>query len=170
MHNSFLYTIGHGTRKAEDFLTLLKTYEIDFLADVRSIPRSRFNPQYNQKTLQKFLAEHNITYVFLGDALGGRPQDPDCYDSLGKIDYAIVKKKLFFRQGIERLKIAHQKKIPLALMCSESKPHECHRSRLIAVALNEEQVSVMHIDEKGLLKDQAEVMRLVRAEGSGNLF
>ncbi|MDF2456652.1 MAG: hypothetical protein K0R51_2645 [Cytophagaceae bacterium] len=162
MQGGRIYTIGHGTRKAEDFLALLKAHDIQYLVDVRSVPRSRFNPQYNQKTVQQFLESKGITYVFMGDQLGGRPQNEDCYDSNGHVNYEAVNKKEFFKKGIERLKSAHDKKLTIALMCSESKPQECHRSRLIGVALSEEQLDVIHIDEKGALKNQQDVMRLVK--------
>jgi len=170
MHSGTLYTIGHGRRQAEDFLALLKTFDIHYLVDVRSVPHSRFNPQYNQKTLKQFLESKGITYVFMGDQLGGRPQDAACYDSAGHINYQAVKKKEFFKEGLERLKTAHDKNVKIALMCSESKPQDCHRSRLIGIALSEEQVDVSHIDEKGTLKSQQEVMHLISGERSGSLF
>ncbi len=162
MHSVSLYTIGHSTRPAEDFLALLKTYGIQYLVDVRSIPRSRFNPQYNQKALKQFLESNGIAYVFMGDELGGRPQDEACYDSRGHVNYQVLKEKVFFKNGIERLKTAYHKKLTIALMCSESKPQDCHRSRLIGAALSEEQVEVRHIDEKGDMKSQQEVMQLVK--------
>jgi uncharacterized protein (DUF488 family) len=165
-----IYTIGHSTRLAEDFLHLLKSHGIQYLVDVRSVPKSRFNPQYNQKALQQFLSANGIAYVFMGDTLGGRPQDPACYSTEGKIDYAKVKRQPFFLEGIARLKNAHQKNLVLALMCSEGKPQECHRSRLIGEVLREQQLELKHIDEKGLLKTQEEVMRLTTDERSGNLF
>ena len=82
-----IYTIGHGNRKSEDFLTLLKHYEIQYLIDVRSQPYSKFNPQYNQNELKFFLERNNIKYIFMGDSIGGRPDDKSCYDFEGKVDY-----------------------------------------------------------------------------------
>ncbi|WP_240348009.1 DUF488 domain-containing protein [Longitalea arenae] len=152
-----LYTIGHGRRKSDDFLALLKEYGIEYLVDVRSQPFSRFNPQYNQNALKRFLEEHAITYVFMGDELGGRPKDASCY-SHGKIDYEKVKEKDFFKKGINRLKTAYNKNIRLAIMCSESKPGECHRARLIGRYLANDLINVHHIDESGSIKDQATVM------------
>lgn len=147
-----LYTIGHGVRKAEDFLELLKRYHIDYLIDVRSVPYSRFNPQYRQATLKSFLEANGITYISMGDTLGGRPKDPSCYNEKGRVDYSVVSTKPFFREGIGRLKNAYAKDISLAIMCSESKPMECHRTHLIANALEAESIEVVHIDEKGMLR------------------
>lgn len=168
MNHIPIYTIGHGTRKAEDFLLLLKTYGILYLADVRSRPYSRFNPQYNREQLDGFLSLHDIKYVFMGDELGGRPGDPDCYDENGKINYDILAVKSFFESGIERLKTAYAKRIPLAIMCSEGRPAACHRSKLIGKTLLRHQVPVMHINEKGMLQSQEEIMYELNKGFSGN--
>jgi uncharacterized protein (DUF488 family) len=158
MDNKQLYTIGHGSRKQADFLALLKDFGIQYLVDVRSQPFSKFNPHFNQNELKFFLEKNGIKYVFMGDTLGGRPKDSSCYDSEGKVDYEAVKTKDFFLQGIERLKIAYSKDINVVIMCSESKPCECHRSKLIGKVLNIENIVLKHIDEKGKIKDQSVVI------------
>lgn len=153
-----LYTIGHGNRKSEDFLALLKEFGIEYLIDVRSQPYSKFNPQYNQNELKFFLERNGIKYVFMGDNIGGRPKDTSCYDDEGKVDYEAVKTKEFFINGVERLKTAYNKDINVVIMCSESKPCECHRSKLIGRVLNTENIILKHIDENGKVKDQATVI------------
>lgn len=158
MRKSSLYTIGHGNRKKDEFLDLLKEFGIAYLIDVRSQPYSKFNPQFNQHDLKLFLEDNGIKYVFMGDSIGGRPKDISCYDETGKVNYEIIKTKGFFIDGIMRLKIAYSKNINVVIMCSESKPCECHRSKLIGRVLNAENISLKHIDEKGRLKDQATVI------------
>jgi len=158
MEKKALYTIGHGNRKPEDFLALLKEYGIQYLIDVRSQPYSKFNPQFNQNDLKFFLERNNIKYVFMGETIGGRPKDRTCYDDENKVDYEVVKTKEFFLQGISRLKTAYEKDINVVLMCSESKPCECHRSKLIGKVLNNDNIILKHIDEKGKLKDQNTVI------------
>jgi uncharacterized protein (DUF488 family) len=152
-----IYTIGHGSRRAEELLELLEKYNIAYLVDVRSQPYSKFHPQFSKENLQHFMEEHNIRYVFMGDALGGRPTNPDCYKN-GKVDYDILKTKDFFRKGIDRLKTAYEQDLSIAIMCSERNPAECHRTKLIGRVLTEENILVKHITEKGTLKTQAEVM------------
>ncbi len=71
-----IYTIGHGARKAEDFLALLKRYGIEYLVDVRFQPFSRYHPQFSQQNLKSFLEENGIRYVFMGDTLAGDPKIP----------------------------------------------------------------------------------------------
>ncbi len=153
-----LYTIGHGNRKLEEFLSLLQQFDIKYLVDVRSQPYSKFNPHFNQIELKFFLEKHGIRYVFMGDSIGGRPDDPSCYDNEGKVDYEKVKLKDFFLKGMERLKTAYENDVNLVVMCSESKPCECHRSKLIGRVLNLESIVMKHIDEKGRLKDQISVI------------
>jgi uncharacterized protein (DUF488 family) len=97
----------------------------------------------------------------MGDSLGGRPEDKSCYDEAGKVDYIKIKEKDFYKDGIDRLKTAYHKGVGVAIMCSESKPCECHRSKLIGMSLFEdesEKIALAHIDEKGRVKDQATVM------------
>ena len=154
-----LFTIGHGTRKAAEFLSLLQKFNIKYLLDVRSRPYSRFNPQYNQKQLQSFREENGITYVFMGDTLGGRPDDKSVYNVEGKIDYRLLKEKTYFKTGIDRVKTALQKDLDMAVMCSERKPEECHRSRLIGEVLFKDGIILNHIDDSGEIKDQPTVMK-----------
>jgi uncharacterized protein (DUF488 family) len=158
MNKRPLYSIGHGNRKAEDFLALLKDFGIEYLIDIRSQPYSKFNPQFNQIDLKFFLKRNGVQYVFMGDTIGGRPKDTSCYDNEGKVDYELVKTKDFFLSGIDRLKTAYYKDINVVLMCSESNPCECHRSKLIGKVLFNDNIVLKHIDEKGKLKDQSIVI------------
>ncbi len=157
MEKNPLFTIGHGNRKPEAFLALLKEFEIEYLIDVRSQPYSRFNPQFNQDDLKFFLEESGIRYIFMGDSLGGRPHDLTCYTE-GKVDYEIVKTRDFFLEGIERLKTAYKKNLNVVIMCSESDPCECHRSKLIGRVLDHDNIGLQHIDEKGKVKNQIRVI------------
>ena len=171
MEKKPLYTIGHGNRKPEDFLALLKDFGIEYLIDVRSQPYSKFNPQFNQNDLKFFLERNGIKYVFMGDTIGGRPKDTSCYDNEGKVDYEAVKTKEFFLNGIDRLKTAYNKDINVVIMCSESKPCECHRSKLIGRVLDIDKIVLKHIDEKGRLKDQKTVINeLNKGLSEINLF
>ena len=79
-HN-LIYTIGHSTHTSEAFLELLRKHNVTAVADVRSAPFSRFNPQFNKDALQGTLGEHGIKYVFLGRELGARSDDPACYEN-----------------------------------------------------------------------------------------
>ncbi|MFL5752608.1 MAG: DUF488 family protein [Bacteroidia bacterium] len=157
LEETYIYSIGHGRKPIEVLIEELRSFEITYLADVRSIPYSRFNPQYNQHALKQELEKHGITYVYLGDLLGGRPKNEDCYPD-GKISYEIIVAKSFFKEGLKRLLTAQQKHIPVAVMCSETKPEECHRSRLIGKELLNLNLSVKHIIGIKELKQQDELV------------
>ncbi|MDX1664603.1 MAG: DNA helicase RecQ [Candidatus Promineifilaceae bacterium] len=151
-----VYTIGYGARSIEEFLAALAAHRIDFLLDVRTAPYSRYKPEFSKAALEQALRAAGVRYVFLGDALGGRPDDADCYTD-GRVDYEKVAQKPFYQAGIERLQRAFAQQQRVALMCSEGKPESCHRSALIGRTLADLDIPVMHIDENGRLKTQVEV-------------
>lgn len=155
-----IYTIGYGNRPLDEYLALLRRYNIEYIVDIRSQPYSRFHPDYSKASLENTLKRAGLHYVFLGALLGGRPTDEACYVN-GKVDYALLRAKPFYQQGIARLAHARAKAICMALMCSEQKPEECHRSKLIGSTLRAQGIEVMHIDETGMLKVQAEVERIL---------
>ena len=152
-----VFTIGYGSRSFEDLAELLAEHEITCLVDVRTAPYSRFRPEFSKAALEAALPGRGVRYVFLGDALGGRPDMPDCYVD-GRVDYERVKEKEFYRRGIERVRRAREQQMRLALMCSEGKPELCHRSRLIGVALAREGIVISHIDADGTLISQPDVI------------
>ena len=144
-----IYTIGYGSRSIEQFVKVLQRYKIAYLVDVRSSPYSRYKPEFSKVELASELQRHDIRYLFMGDTLGGRPDDENCYDEDGSVDYEKVKKTQFYAEGIIRIQTAFDKQQYIALMCSEGKPEECHRSKLIGVSLTDKQIEVTHIDENG---------------------
>lgn len=171
MNETTIYSIGHGNKKIEDFIKELKTFEVHFLLDIRSKPFSKWNPQFNQNELKFKLEKNGIKYVFVGDTLGGLPEDRSCYDYNGKVVYDLIKEKDFFKEGLERLTTANEKQIKLAIMCSESKPEECHRSKLIGQELLKKKISLKHIVSDKLVKSQEMVMaELTKGKGTVDLF
>ena len=74
-----VYTVGHSTHTIEHFIDILKQNGVNVVADVRSSPYSRFNPQFNREALADSLREHGIKYVFLGEEFGARSSDRSCY-------------------------------------------------------------------------------------------
>lgn len=121
--------------------------------------------------LKTALIKHDITYVFAGDELGGLPSDRTCYDSDGKVIYEVIRKREFYKSGLDRLLKANENKVDLALMCSVSKPEECHRSKLIGQELLTHAISVNHIVSTDRFKSQEEVMNiLTKGKNPINLF
>ena len=143
-----LFTIGYGARSLEEFIEALKANNIEYVIDVRTAPYSKFKPEFSKELLQHHVERAGIWYLFMGETLGGQPKDPDCHTD-GKVDYDKVMAQPFFQTGIERLYKAFEGQHPVALMCSEGRPEQCHRSKLIGEALAAAGIPICHIDEDG---------------------
>lgn len=157
-----VFTLGHSNHPIEHFLSLLRPHGIQVVADVRSTPFSRFNPQYNRQRLEESLRAEGIEYLFLGEELGARSSDPNCYDG-DRVSYAKLAATESFKRGLRRVIDESQTK-RVALMCAEREPVDCHRTILVSRQLNKENVPVTHIRADGTLEDHQHVMqRLVAA-------
>src|SRR5579872_5115027 len=160
-----IHTIGHSNHPIERYLELLRLHGITALADVRSTPYSRFNPQFGRESLHAALAGAGIHYVFLGAELGARSSDPACYDSEGRVSYAKLAATELFRQGLQRLKTG-MRDHRIAIMCAEREPLECHRTILVARELVREGIPVQHILADGSVEQHAHAMdRLISKLG-----
>ncbi len=163
-----IYTIGYGAREIEAFIAVLKEHQIAYLVDVRSRPYSRYKPDFSKESLSAHLERAGIRYVFMGDTLGGQPDDQSCYVD-GKVVYEKVAATSFYQKGIARLEDAFRQRLPVALMCSEGKPQQCHRSKLIGKTLVEAGIPILHIDENDRLITHDDVMRRIDG-GQPSLF
>jgi uncharacterized protein (DUF488 family) len=150
-----IWTIGHSNHSARRFIDLLRGAGIECVADVRSTPLSRRNPQFSQKALAASLKDAGIEYWFLGDALGARPKDPDCWDD-GKVSYARIAASAAFQEAIHALiDESHAKRI--ALMCAEKEPLDCHRTILVGRALAQRDTELGHIHADGRIEPHADL-------------
>ncbi len=159
-----VYTIGHSNGTAERLLGLLIQHGVGSVADVRSQPYSRFNPQFNREDLACVLKASGLEYLFLGHELGARSSNSACYRD-GRAQYSLIAKTPLFEQGIERLQAAMEDR-RLAILCAEKEPLVCHRSILIGRYLHEKSFHVRHILEDGSLEDHdASLLRLLALHG-----
>jgi uncharacterized protein (DUF488 family) len=145
-----VYTIGHSTRSASEFAQILRAYRIELIADIRTIPRSRHNPQYDQHALNRLLANEGIEYVHLA-ALGGlrHPQkgSPNTgWRNASFRGYADYMQTQQFARAIDDL-VARASRKTTALLCAEAVPWRCHRS-LVGDAL-----IVRHVDVEDILDE-----------------
>jgi uncharacterized protein (DUF488 family) len=144
---SVVFTVGHSTRSIEEFIRLLKAHEVQELIDVRTIPRSRHNPQFNSDALSKSLKKGQISYVHM-PALGGLRHTTKASVNTGwrnpsfrgYADYMLTPQ--FENALAELMQLAETRQS--AVMCAEAVPWRCHRS-LIADALLVRGVPVEHI-------------------------
>ncbi len=142
-----LWTIGHSTKPIDEFLTLLKAHGIQLLIDVRTIPRSRHNPQYNTEALSKSLRQEDLLYKHTPQLGGLRKPKKDSINTgwrnesfLGYADYMQTNE---FRRALEELMVDGRSRTT-AMMCAEAVSWRCHRS-LIADALVTKNWEVRHI-------------------------
>ena len=170
MKESTIFSIGHGNKSIETFIEELKGFNIEFVFDVRSKPFSKFHPQFNKGLLEIYLINDSIGYEFLGEYLGGLPDDISCYVG-GKVNYDLVRTKSYFKAGIDLLVEANVEGMRIAIMCSESKPEECHRSKLIGEELIKHDISLKHIIFPEKIREQKDVMDiLTKGKNLSNLF
>ena len=145
-----VFTIGHSTRSLPEFVDILRTWGVALIVDVRSIPRSRHNPQFNKETLPAALKQKGVGYVHMPGIGGLRRPSRDSVNTAwrnksfrGYADF--MQTKEFSEQLLHLIALARQKCI--AIMCAEALPWRCHRS-LIADALVVRNVNVQHIISK----------------------
>jgi uncharacterized protein (DUF488 family) len=143
-----LFTVGHSNQTQEEFLHLLQVHEVNCIVDVRSVPASKYAPQFNEDGLRWFLKANDVQYLHFGEEFGARRYD--CLNDDGQVDFELAVKTASFQKGVERLMKGLDKGFHIALMCSEANPLECHRFSLVSRYFYEHGLDVQHI-----LKDAA---------------
>ncbi len=144
---TLIFTIGHSTRKLGEFIKTINAYGIKQIIDIRIMPRSRANPQFNQKKIAASLKRRGILYLHMKGLGGLRHPLKDSVNTYwrnasfrGFADYMQTNE---FRKNIVRL-VSLAKKKPVAIMCAEAVPWRCHRS-LVADTLTVRGIDVRHI-------------------------
>lgn len=152
--NHILFTIGHSTHSLKEFLVILRAHGVKQVVDVRTIPHSRHNPQFNKESLAIFLRNHTINYAHakeLGGLRRAKRNSPNTgwrnLSFRGFADYMLTED---FESALNNLMRKAEKK-PTAIMCAEAVPWRCHRS-LIADTLAAQNWRVFHIYSKKTIK------------------
>lgn len=145
-----IFVVGHSTRTIRNFIDLLAAHSVNMLVDIRTIPKSRHNPQFNEDALKRKLKENKIRYMHMKGLGGLRHPDKNSINSgwrnlsfRGFADYMQTKE---FDSSVKDL-IELSRKHIVAIMCAEGNPFRCHRS-LVADALLVRHVKALHISSK----------------------
>lgn len=172
METQTVFSIGHGNKTIDEFVSELHSYDIAFLIDIRSKPYSKYSKHFSQQSLKVLVEKEHIKYVYMGEKLGGLPtHDSTCFTRDGKVDYDKLKEKDFFKEGLQRLINANSKGIKICIMCSESDPKMCHRSKLIGEELKKNGITLQHIIGISKVKTQNQVIsELTKGFGLVSLF
>lgn len=145
-----VFTIGHSTRTLEEFVELLKAYGVTLVVDVRTVPRSRHNPQFNKETLPNTLKQEGVKYIHMAGIGGLRRPTRDsvnlAWKNISFRGYADFMQTKDFTENLLKL-IALARENCLAVMCAEALPWRCHRN-LISDALVVRRIRVEHIISK----------------------
>ena len=157
--NSTVYTIGHSNHPPETFVRLLTEATIEVLVDVRSNPDSSWVSYANPHNLKQILKTAGIQYLYLGDVLGGRTSNSDCYNpQTGKVDYQAMRNKESFQRGLNRL-LGDLGKYRICIMCAEEDPSSCHRNLLVGEGLRQQGVQILHIRGTGRIQTDEELWK-----------
>lgn len=162
MHvNSSIYTIGYATKPIAVFIQQLQQYNINVVADVRSVPYSKIFHDYHKESIAFYLKQQEIAYVYLGDELGPRSKDDNHYDDTQQVLFDRLMQSSLFEQGVQRLAKGVKKSYNIALMCAEKDPATCHRSLLIGYFLARQGLDkqalncdILHITHDGHIETQ----------------
>jgi len=156
MNDYKLYTVGHSNQSLEGLLQLLQRNGVNCVVDVRSVPASKYAPQFNQDFLGQFMLKNGIMYLFFGKEFGARRTD--CLDEDGRVDFEKAVGTPLFQQGVERLLKGLEKGFCISLLCSEADPLECHRFAMVARYFYSHGIEVLHImkDSSAIPHDKLE--------------
>nr|MDO8108687.1 DUF488 domain-containing protein [Candidatus Sigynarchaeota archaeon] len=163
-------TVGHSIFSVTEFIIIIQKHGINAIIDVRSMPYSRYCPQFNREPLKQELAKCQVAYHFLGDYLGARYTDPKVLFPDGKVDFKKVRLLPKFQEGIAKVIEIIKQGSNVALMCTEKDPFDCHRFVLISPALVKKGVIVEHIIDASRSISQIELEKrlLKNYEGSSD--
>jgi len=142
-----LYTIGHSNLAIEEFIALLKKFNVQILVDIRSKPYSSYVKHFNKENLKVVLHKAGIDYFYGGNELGGMPDNEQYYVD-GKVDFELIRKGSEYKKGLQVVKKLVSLKT-VVLLCAEENPLHCHRNGLITRDLIKIGYEVKHIRSDG---------------------
>lgn len=152
-----VYSIGYGLRSQEGFTNTLEMLGVDTVIDVRSIPKSRFAPQFNADDIYGALQDRGISFFLAGDKLGPRPTDTSMYGENGQVDWERLREGDGYKEAIEAIKEMAGDGQLVAIVCTEGDPLSSHRFGTVSRDLAEAGMEVKHILPNGEVVSHAEM-------------
>lgn len=152
-----IYALGHSNYPFDQLIDILKKYNIDCVVDIREIPYSKYNTQYNKEFFQQNLKKLGYTYVYMGEEFGAKRKTRESYNDEGYADFKKVILEDNFKKGIERLKDGCNKGYKIVLLGAMQEPIRCTRGILIGPQLIEVGFDVKYIMHEGCLKSQSDL-------------
>lgn len=152
-----IYTIGHSNYTFEKLIDMLNKYNINCIVDIRAIPYSKYNIQYNKEVFEKHLKSIGFTYIYMADEFGAKRISKESYNEEGYADFNKVINEKSFKSGIERLKIGCKKGYKIVLLGAMQDPIRCPRAILVGRQLVKEGFKVKYIMDEGDIKTQEDM-------------
>ncbi|MGL5378553.1 DUF488 domain-containing protein [Clostridium sp.] len=153
-----VFTIGHSNYKEERLIEMLKKYNIDCVVDIRGIPYSKYNIQYNKEVIEKTLKRNGFIYIYMGEEFAAQRKNKELYFQEGYADFEkVLEIDESFKVGIERLKKGCLKGYRIALLGAKQDPLNCHRFILVGRGLTNSGFMVNHILDNLECKTQEEL-------------
>ncbi|WP_252231088.1 DUF488 domain-containing protein [Clostridium sp. ZBS15] len=140
-----IYTIGHSNYSLERLIYMLKHYDIDTVVDIRGIPYSKYNVQFNKETIKKALTQAGFIYIYMAEEFAANRSLKISYTEEGYADFEKVVNESSFLKGIDRLRNGINKGYRIVLLGAMQDPIRCHRSILVGRALRDKGFNVKHI-------------------------
>lgn len=144
MDKKIIYTIGYAGLPIDEFVELLKLHNITCLIDVRSVPQSSYYRQFDKNQLELVLSENGILYRNYASEFGARQPNREYYPC-GYLDFELFAASNQFKQGLQYIFNAINRKQRICLMCAEKDPFDCHRCILVGRELRDEGYAVVHL-------------------------
>lgn len=152
-----IYTIGHSNYSFEKLIDMLKKYNINCVVDIRAIPYSKYNTQYNKEVFEKSLRNKGFIYIYMADEFGAKRQNKENYNKEGYADFKKVINEESFKSGINRLKNGCNKGYRIVLLGAMQEPIRCPRAILLGRELIKAGFDVKHIMHEGCIKNQEQL-------------
>ncbi|GAA0076440.1 DUF488 domain-containing protein [Clostridium sp. CTA-5] len=152
-----IYTIGHSNYSTEKLIDMLRHYNINCVVDIRGIPYSKYNVQFNKEVLQKTLTDKGYIYIYMAKEFAANRSIKTSYNEEGYADFKKVIRESDFLKGIERLKRGCEKGYKIALLGAMQDPIRCHRSILVGKALRDNGFNVKHILDDYSIANQDDI-------------
>jgi len=152
-----LFTIGYTTFQFEDFIDVLKHYEINVVIDVRSLPYSKHHAQYNKEIVERILNNNKIYYRNYSNEFGARQTERRYFSREGYLDFELFTESKMFKCGFDKIRDSLVRGSNVVLMCAEKDPAVCHRSIMISRVFHNSGETVNHILADGNTESQKDI-------------
>lgn len=156
-----IYTLGHSNYPFDKLIKILQKYNINCVVDIRPIPYSKYNTQYNKELFQENLKKLGYTYIYMADEFGAKRKTRKSYNKEGYADFEKVILEDDFKKGVQRLKVGCDKGYKIVLLAAMQDPIRCPRAILVGKQLVKEGFNVKHIMHEGNLKSQTDLEELL---------